>query len=452
MGIRTLINRSRGTVNNALRRIRLFASARPLPLRAELDLAQLEDRIMLSASPIGDVLMPVDAAPDAAEELAAIASPPSTVDHAAPTKRTQSNWNVETQVELVFVDQGVQDYERLVADLLRDADPVRQFEIVMLDENRNGIEQISDVLLGYTDLSAVHLVSHGSAGRVNLGNLWLSDVNVDGYAGQIAEWNSSLSEGADLLIYGCDLASTEAGRTLVESLGALCDCDVASSDDETGHAGLGGDWDLEHTLGEIETEIAFSDQVQENWFSVLASATFQDGVAGYTDTADTELDSGSPGTDNGTNTEIELDNTPQRVSLIQFDNIFGLGAGQIPLGSTINTATLATEVSGAGNAAANVELYRMLTGWTESDTWNSMVAGISLDDVEASSTVAGTLDDPGTTGSHVFSGLAAGLQTWSDGTTNDGWAIFNDHDDPWKFYASDEGTIAFRPLLTVDYR
>lgn len=189
MGIRTLINRSRGTVNNALRRIRLFASARPLPLRAELDLAQLEDRIMLSASPIGDVLMPVDAAPDAAEELAAIASPPSTVDHAAPTKRTQSNWNVETQVELVFVDQGVQDYERLVADLLRDADPVRQFEIVMLDENRNGIEQISDVLLGYTDLSAVHLVSHGSAGRVNLGNLWLSDVNVDGYAGQIAEWN-----------------------------------------------------------------------------------------------------------------------------------------------------------------------------------------------------------------------------------------------------------------------
>ena len=81
-----------------------------------------------------------------------------------------------------------------------------------------------------------------------------------------------------------------------------------------------------------------------------------------------------------------------------------------------------------------------------------MVAGISLDDVEASSTVAGTLDDPGTTGSHVFSGLAAGLQTWSDGTTNDGWAIFNDHDDPWKFYASDEGTIAFRPLLTVDYR
>ncbi len=45
-----------------------------------------------------------------------------------------------------------------------------------------------------------------------------------------------MSADADLLFYGCDLAATDDGRELMNQVGAECDCDVAASDDLTGHA------------------------------------------------------------------------------------------------------------------------------------------------------------------------------------------------------------------------
>lgn len=145
------------------------------------------------------------------------------------------------RLELVFIDTTAEDYQQLVDDLLANADPDRELEAYLLDASRDGVEQISEILAGYDDVDAVHLVSHGREGQVNLGNTWLSMDNLDGYAGEIAGWNDSLRDGADLLIYGCDLAANTDGQALTDALGALCDCDVAASIDETGHAALGGD-------------------------------------------------------------------------------------------------------------------------------------------------------------------------------------------------------------------
>ena len=139
----------------------------------------------------------------------------------------------------------------------------------MVDESRDGIEQISEVLQGHSDLGAIHLVSHGAAGKVSLGNTWLSDLNIDAYAGKIAGWNSSLRDGADLLIYGCDLAGDEVGQAFTESLAALTGADVAASIDATGSALLGGDWDPEHQVGDVETAVVFSTQLRPNWSYVL---------------------------------------------------------------------------------------------------------------------------------------------------------------------------------------
>ena len=77
--------------------------------------------------------------------------------------------------------------------------------------------------------------------------------NLAAYAGQIATWRDALADDGDLLLYGCDLAGGEDGRTLLEGLRALTGADVAASTDDTGHAVLGGDWELEYARGEIET-------------------------------------------------------------------------------------------------------------------------------------------------------------------------------------------------------
>lgn len=55
-----------------------------------------------------------------------------------------------------------------------------------------------------------------------------------------------------MLIYGCDVAANESGRTLIESLAALTGADVAASTNDTGNQTLGGDWDLEFCVGQIE--------------------------------------------------------------------------------------------------------------------------------------------------------------------------------------------------------
>src|SRR6185503_7172177 len=79
------------------------------------------------------------------------------------------------------------------------------------------------------------------------------------------------------------------------------------------------------------------------------TATFRQGVLGYTGAVDTYIDAGNPTTSNATNVLLTTDGVPpaneERQTLIRFDNIFGNGAGQIPVGSTINSATLTFNVS-----------------------------------------------------------------------------------------------------------
>ena len=132
---------------------------------------------------------------------------------------------------------------------MANADDDRSFEVIILEADRDGVEQISQALADRQDLDAVHFVTHGEDGVVKLGDTWLDSDNVDAYAGDISGWQDALASEADLLFYGCDLAAGEDGRMLLEKLGTLTDADVAASDDLTGSARMGGDWVLEYGKG-----------------------------------------------------------------------------------------------------------------------------------------------------------------------------------------------------------
>ena len=62
-----------------------------------------------------------------------------------------------------------------------------------------------------------------------------------------------LTDDADILFYGCDLAGNAEGQEFISSISAITGADVAASDDLTGAEEKGGDWDLEQHVGEIET-------------------------------------------------------------------------------------------------------------------------------------------------------------------------------------------------------
>ena len=245
------------------------------------DFYPLEDRILLSAEGADEIQL---AEPD--PELVAALLPDSTADGEAPKQApplvaTDDSLPATTDVadlpvfdpalplEVVFVDAGVEDAETLLDSLRAETGEATQWLVVELDADRDGVEQITAVLSELSDVDAVHLVSHGDGEGLQLGNARLDLDSATGYAAQIASWADALDSDGDLLIYGCDLAGTADGRALIDSLSALCDCDVAASDDATGHDELGGDWELEYAVGDVSTSVAFSSAVQSSWYSTL---------------------------------------------------------------------------------------------------------------------------------------------------------------------------------------
>ena len=259
-------------------------------MNREFDFYRLEDRVLLSgegmegaiAEGVDDAAL-MDAlmaeATDVGGEAASsqtglqVADDGTIIDSEQVLISTISQIDLTQPLQVVFVDEGVQDRDVLVQDLVTNGDAEVQWLVVELSSEADGIAQVTSVLSQLSGVDAVHIVSHGDGNGIQLGDTQLDLATAEGRAGEIALWADALDAEGDLLIYGCDLASTEDGQTLIESLGALCDCDVAASDDATGHEELGGDWHFEYIVGQVDTDVAFSVDVQQNWNGTLASVT-----------------------------------------------------------------------------------------------------------------------------------------------------------------------------------
>jgi hypothetical protein len=177
----------------------------------------------------------------------------------------------ESQVatrELVFVDPATPDYQKLVDSLK--ASRGSELDIVLLDAGRDGIDQITEALATRSGLSAVHIISHGSAGSVELGTSKLDAESLSAHAHAVAGWSGALSADADLLIYGCDVAASAEGEAFLSRLARITGADVAASTNPTGSRALGGDWNLEYATSAIEAPLALGGQAQAEWLGLLA--------------------------------------------------------------------------------------------------------------------------------------------------------------------------------------
>ncbi|NKB20264.1 MAG: DUF4347 domain-containing protein [Alphaproteobacteria bacterium] len=206
----------------------------------------LEPRFMLDGAAAVTVVDAVASVPDASSADGEQQSETQTlVDSLAPAEDNSEN-SGSSVTEIAFVDAGVENYEALIAGLPNGV------EVIVLDANSDGISQISAALEGRTGIDAIHILSHGNDGTATLGNAVLSNDTIGAYASQIASWGDALSDSADILFYGCNIAGGSTGEALVAELAQLSGADIAASTDITGAADQGGDWVLEHTTGIIE--------------------------------------------------------------------------------------------------------------------------------------------------------------------------------------------------------
>ncbi|WP_319587183.1 DUF4347 domain-containing protein [uncultured Desulfobulbus sp.] len=123
----------------------------------------------------------------------------------------------------------------------------------ILDPATDGIVQMANIASGYNDLTAIHILSHGSQASLNLGSTVLNQSSLAVYSSQLSTIGNALSATGDLLLYGCNVAQGATGQDFIEQMAAFTGADVAASTDLTGSAVQGGDWVLEASTGPVET-------------------------------------------------------------------------------------------------------------------------------------------------------------------------------------------------------
>lgn len=149
--------------------------------------------------------------------------------------------------EVVFVDSQLDGATALAQQLQA---PGRA--VYLLDSSAAGLDQISRLLAPHSNLSSIHIISHGDDGVLSLGSQQVTSTTLQAESGHLAAIGKTLSVTGDILLYGCDVAQTAVGQQFVRQLSTLTGADVAASNDITG---VTGDWELEHQSGSVDTTV-----------------------------------------------------------------------------------------------------------------------------------------------------------------------------------------------------
>lgn len=175
----------------------------------------------------------------------------------------------------------------------------------------------------------------------------------------------------------------------------------------------------------------------------------QQGSEGYDGTVDTTLRESDPETSYGTESTATVDADDPNGSgdavqaLFRFDGLVGTDDGRLPPGANVEKATLSLETADGGDGAA---VHRMLTGWTDDDTWESTDGGVRADGSQATSDAAAQTGSvsPGQTDVDV----TTSVQAWANGKANNGWVLLPLGDDGWDIRTAESDSP---PTLTVQY-
>jgi len=222
-------------------------------------LEQLEERIFLDANPLAVVDTPVeDSVVDVTareetettetergeavcentivnEDTAEENVKEITTEQSSAGAASESNGKVETTVEIVVVDSRVHDHESLVEDIRATVgDESRTVEVLVIDGQESGVEQLSEILSSRDEVGTLHIFSYGDEGILTLGTDTLNADSLSEHSDQLRNWRTSLTTESDILLYGCRIAQTEAGQAFVQQLANYTGADFRRAAQQSG--------------------------------------------------------------------------------------------------------------------------------------------------------------------------------------------------------------------------
>jgi Ca2+-binding RTX toxin-like protein len=160
---------------------------------------------------------------------------------------------------LVVIDSAVKDYQLLLAGIDSDA------KVQVLDSKQDGIAQISEIIT-QQPVDSLQIIAHGSPGSLQLGKTALNLDNLHTYQQQFQQWQVE-----EILIYGCEVAAGEAGKTFINQLHQLTGANIAASEQKVGSSQKGGSWELGVKVGQISTTLAINPTIRQAYSQVLVS-------------------------------------------------------------------------------------------------------------------------------------------------------------------------------------
>ena len=175
---------------------------------------------------------------------------------------------------LIAIDAGVEHGDALAAGAIKGS------KLIMLSAERDSIQQITEAV-HKTMATSVHIVTHGSAGKLHFSSGDITLENLHLYEAQIESWFHYLPlnrhstirvqpHQSFLSLYACNLAKGDVGAAFIENLQHLVGVSVHAAQGKVGSHVQGGSWRLDISYPfPHEAKFPFTDDLLETYDAVI---------------------------------------------------------------------------------------------------------------------------------------------------------------------------------------
>lgn len=121
---------------------------------------------------------------------------------------------------LLIVDSQVKDYLKFLNGTHLGV------RIAVLDSQQDGVKQITEILEQGAGWQQIYLISDGSPGCLRLGNTELSLTTIHDYKFALEKWSRYLYSDGELVLYGCQVATGDAGKEFLSKLHQILQIEI----------------------------------------------------------------------------------------------------------------------------------------------------------------------------------------------------------------------------------
>ena len=103
-------------------------------------------------------------------------------------------------------------------------------EIVFIDLERDGIEQITDILKARSNIQRIQIIgsANGQAANLQLGLAQLNIYTLDAYTKDLFQWRKALSANSEIILCGVGVISELMFHSFIQQLGKITGANIGA--------------------------------------------------------------------------------------------------------------------------------------------------------------------------------------------------------------------------------